>query len=493
MSGCCLQGRVPVMLLVVLLVSRSSTVCGQQPEIIYRTALSEAGQSGVCVQADHLYLTVHATLHGPLNGGFHYNGHVIGQCFDRRSGELQWQVQLPGTYEGKVLESWHDSTSLLPVATDRYVIFHNLNGMLMCCTHAGEPVWKRTWQAPDPDIKNCRMYIEDGQLLVALPSEEIAVPSDGKHPDLPFYQLHCIQIATGEDLWVSPQLITHATQYSPADWKGQRVIAASMIDLTHWKFGSGRRGFLLSVKDGQAIAEFDLPAAIPHQKNQLCNGQFLVTSPAGSRTAFQLVDPLDGSITATWTINRPDRYYAWRDEEWQLTEFVPEYTDKTLRGKGQPTPSTVHVVDSRIYFWRYDSGDICCLDTKTGESVFVEVPIQVLPGQTVWNRSEFRFTNGIRNSRDEVVNQRVGSVRGILRGGFGHTNPAWPQLVDGTLFWQGGAGVLYLIDTKQPFGPQAVSWKSIEQQACSWTFGEPGIDDASIYVRSQRELIRLAR
>jgi hypothetical protein len=53
------------------------------------------------------------------------------------------------------------------------------------------------------------------------------------------------------------------------------------------------------------------------------------------------------------------------------------------RGKGQPTPSTVHVVGDRIYFWRYDSGDIGCIDTRTGESVLVEAPIQVLSEKAI--------------------------------------------------------------------------------------------------------------
>lgn len=85
-------------------------------EILYRQPLDEAGQSGICLWKDHLYLTLHKRLDGPLSGGFCFNSDIIAQCLDRTTGRKLWQVDLPGTYAGKVLESWHDSTSLLPVA-----------------------------------------------------------------------------------------------------------------------------------------------------------------------------------------------------------------------------------------------------------------------------------------------------------------------------------------------------------------------------------------
>ena len=460
---------------------------------IYRQPLGEAGQSGVCLQGDKLFLTMHAKLEGRMKGGFFFNGNIVGQCLDKLTGKLLWSVELPGTWKGRVLESWHDSTSLLPVATDKYVIFHNLNGMLACFTHEGKPVWERKWQAPNPDIKNCRMYLHQERLLVSLPSEKIAVEENAKHPGLPFYQIHSIDLVTGKDVWVSPVLLHHATQYSLGEWKGENVIVASMIDLSHWKFKQGRKGYLLSLANGKPILSFDLPSAIPHQKNHLLQGKFLVTANARKETKFQLVDPEDSKITAEFAFEKPDRYFTWNGREYAEADFVPEYVDRTLKGKGQPTPSTVHVFEDRIYFWRYDSGDIGCIDTKTGKSILVEAPIQVLADKVVWNKVDFQFTKGILNSRDFNVNKRVGSVRGIQRGGFGHTNPAWPIRHEDKLYWQGGAGVLYVIDLNKPFTPDAFSWIATDPKGASWTFGEPAIDESGIYVRSQRDLVRITR
>jgi hypothetical protein len=294
-------------LLASLILGALLTAASLSAKIAYRQPLNEAGQSGVCLHGDRLFLTMHSKLEDQLKGGFYFNGDVVGQCFDKLSGKLLWQVELPGTWNGRVLESWHDSTSLLPVATDKYVVFHNLNGMLACFTHEGKPVWQRKWLAPNPDIKNCRMYLNQGKLLVALPSDKIAVEENAKHPALPFYQIHSINLVTGKDHWVSPVLLHHATQYALGKWKGETVIVASMIDLSHWKFKQGRKGYLLSLVDGKPILTFDLPPAIPHQKNQLINGKFLVTASARKETKFQLVDPESSKITAEFAFEKPDR------------------------------------------------------------------------------------------------------------------------------------------------------------------------------------------
>ena len=459
----------------------------------YRVPLSEAGQSGICLHGDRLFLTVHSRLEGPPKGGFYFNGNIVGQCFDKNSGKLLWEVDLPGTYAGRVLESWHDATSLLPVADDQHVVFHNLNGMLACCSHDGDLLWKRDWQAPDPDIKNCRMFLHNGQVIVALPSDRIAVPASSKHPDLPFYQIHAIDLNTGKDAWVSPTLLTHATQYNIDRWKGEPVIVASMIDLSHWKFGQVQYGYLLSLDDGRPVQTFDLPPAIPHQKNQLVRGKFLVTVQAGPKTTFKLVNPETSKVTDEFSFLQPDHYYAWTGKEFAEKSSLPEVTDRSLRGKGYPTASTVHAVGGRVYFWKYNTEHIGCVDTRTGRSVLVQVPIQVLAERTVWSSQDFQFTRGILNSAGKNVNNRIGTGRGIRRGGFGHTNPAWPIVRDQQLYWQGAAGMLYVIDHTQPFSPAAITWKSIDAIGNSWTFGEPAVDETTVYVRSQRELVRFPR
>ena len=85
---------------------------------------------------------------------------------------------------------------------------------------------------------------------------------------------------------------------------------------------------------------------------------------------------------------------------------------------------------------------------------------------------------------------RIGSVRGIQRGGFGHTNPAWPKLHDGKLYWMNGAGLSYIIDTKKTIGPVAIQWLAMNPTASAWTFGSAEVDKEAFYILSQQELVR---
>jgi hypothetical protein len=489
-----------VLALAIVNAAWSSIAFAEQPpgcglvEPLYRVPLKEAGQSGVCVQGDRLYLTIHKPLTGALKGGHFFSSDIVGQCFDKHTGKLLWEVDLPGSYAGRVLESWHDSTSLLPVADEHHVVFHNLNGKMACYSPTGELRWKRDWLAPDPDIKNSRMFLHDGCVIVALPSDRIAVAASKMHPALPFYQLRAIELATGRERWVSPTLLSHATQYSLDTWRGRRVIVASIVDLSHWKFRQGQKGYLLSLDDGRPLRTFDLPAAtIPHHKNQLCDNHFLATIKAGQRTVFQWIDPDTSAVAKEIGFEQPDENFSWNGATYsQETPFVPKFADKILRGDAFPTPSTVHVVGDRIYFWRYDSSHIGCIDLRSGKSTLVEVPIQCRADATVWNVRDFKFTSGIFNAADKKVSQRFDTVRGVTHGGFGHTNPAWPTLCGSRLFWQGGAGLLYIIDTEQPFSPAAITWHSTDGIGNAWTFGEPGLDDAHLYIRSQRDLVRFA-
>ena len=121
----------------------------------------------------------------------------------------------------------------------------------------------------------------------------------------------------------------------------------------------------------------------------------------------------------------------------------------------------------------------------------IQAPLQVRADGTAWAIDEFKFTKGIQNASGKAVNMRVGSVRGIQRGGFGQTNPGWPTLYDEKLYWVNGAGVLYVIDTIKPLSPDSFLWKSIFPLGNSWTFGPIAIGSEAIYIRSQRELIRI--
>lgn len=50
--------------------------------------------------------------------------------------------------------------------------------------------------------------------------------------------------------------------------------------------------------------------------------------------------------------------------------------------------------------------------------------------------------------------------------------------------------MLYHIDLAAEFGPERISWTSIDDTGEHW-FGQPAVIGDTIYVRSQKELVKL--
>jgi hypothetical protein len=464
---------------------------GSQSATIWRTTLPQAGQSGVCLHGDNLYLTIHAPIAAGTKG-LPKGKDIIGQCYSRKDGKLKWEVHLTGTVHGSMLEAWHDATSLVPVANDDLVVFHNLNGMLLCCGHSGNELWKRPFDAPSPDIKNSRMFLHGDTLVVALPSKEIAVQGDAKHEPLPFYQIHGIDLKTGKDRWVSPVLQSHATQYSIGAWNGKPVIATSLVDLSHWQFGKGNHGYLLSIEDGSVFQEFEIPKVNPHQKNQLVDNAFLLAPSTAGKTHLQLFSTKDGSLQTDIQFAIPDNYFSRVGNQYELEGWRPKLPCKLLQGRRYPMHSTLHAFGDKVLWFASASNSIGCYDLRTKTSTMVDVPMQVLGDREVWDVKDLDFAPGLKNSQGQVVYSRSpGSGRGPHWGGFGHMNPAWPVRQGNTLFWQGGLGTLYRIDLDGDFSPCKVKWAGISPYGGHWTFGAPAVDGEEVYLRSQLELVKI--
>jgi hypothetical protein len=473
------------------LLFQNTAVAGNTAKTIWRTTLPEAGQSGICVHGDNVYLTIHAPIQSDQKG-MPKGKDVIGQCYSRADGKLKWEVQLPGNVEGSMLEAWHDATSLFPVANEERVIFQNLSGMVLSCDHDGKVLWTRPFEAPSPDIKNSRMYLLGNTLIVALPSDELAVKAKGKYGDLPFYRMHGIDAKTGKDLWVSPVAQSHATQYSLVEWNGKPAIATSLIELSHWKFNRGNHAYFLSVKDGTPIHKFTIPKCNPHQKSQILDNNYLITHSTKGKTHFQLISPKDGSVTSDIQYALPEQYYGRVGEKYELQEWNPKFESKGLAGRRYPTHSTMHSYGNKIYYFASASPSIGCYDLATKKATMVDVPVQVLGCREIWDVKNLEFDPGVRNVKGKVVYSRsAGSGRGPHWGGFGHMNPAWPIKVGNTLYWQGGLGVLYRINLEGDFSPDKVSWAGISPEGGHWSFGAPAVVGNEVYIRSQLELVRL--
>lgn len=487
-----------MMIWVIMVFASAHAAAGPRHE--WRVPLKEGGQSGICVYGPHVYLTIHAPITSPLVGKgsriARTSANIIGQCFDAATGELKWEVQMPGTQAGSVMESWHDSTSLYPVANQDCVIFQNVNGMILACDHSGRELWQRTFQAPPPGIKNTRMFLHGDSLVVALPSETegIDVGRGAETYRLPFYQLQGIDLKSGKTRWMSKEVQTHATQYSMDTWKGKPVLLSSMINLSHYNLERESRGYLISPEDGTTIHRFKLAACEPHYKHQLIDDEFVVSVHNRKHTHFRFINPQNGEVAREFEFWQPDVYYQWNGSEYTVGEYGDVFDNKKLRGRKSPTFSTLHSFGRFLFFMPTAAPCIGCVDTKTGRTSIIDVPVQIVGGKTRWKVEDIKYSRGILNAEGTLL-RGLADIRGPMWGGFGHVNPANPLRHGDSLFWQGGIGVLYRIDIDRKFSgvtPDNISWVGIADEGSDWCFGRPAaLNENTVFLRSQRQLVRI--
>ncbi|MEM7010667.1 MAG: PQQ-binding-like beta-propeller repeat protein [Verrucomicrobiota bacterium] len=468
-----------------------SAVAGNDPaEVVWRTPLKEVGQSGVCVHGDQLFLTVHTPIEG--EGKNFRKSDIIGQCFDKNTGQLLWEVPLPGVEEYLVLDSWRsDTTTITPLADDKRVVFHNLAGLLLGCDTNGEVLWERPFQPPPKKVPNHggRLYLHDGLLIVALPDEDA-----GGHR----YRLHGIDPATGEDRWVSEAPQHHASHYSLQPWRGEMVVASSITNLSHYKFGKPF-GFLISPRTGEILEKFDLPNASGAHKHQLHQDAFLVPVRFPSKkenkekTSYRFVDPRTGETTWDLTFAYPETWYTWTGEAHEIRPYEEKFIHRYLTNRKVPTYGTVHLFDGRIFYLSLVSPSIGCIDIETKKVAMIDIPMQAYNGKVGWDDEEVDYLNGaIHNAAGKVVSTRgKRELRGPHWAGFGHLCPPHPVRTDDFVYWQGGIGILYRIDLTGEFTPDKISWTAIDDTQRLWTWGSPGVDSDGVYVRSQLALTRL--
>src|ERR1700753_397692 len=77
--------------------------------IVWKTALPNAGQSGIAVWGDRLFLTTFD------EGEIKTSGAILGLCVDAKTGKILWTVKLNGPTKSPMMYAYSDSTSPTPV------------------------------------------------------------------------------------------------------------------------------------------------------------------------------------------------------------------------------------------------------------------------------------------------------------------------------------------------------------------------------------------
>lgn len=173
--------------------------------ILWRTPLPEAGQSGIAVSKQLLFLT---TMKPLKDATALKQGHdIVGYAVDRKTGKILWTVDLPGTEDVDYAYGFSDSTSPTPLTDGKHVWFYNASGSLGCYDFKGNQVWLRRWKPTTgrPFNKQFEPILYQNTLLNVEPRDE----GDPKREPDPWNYLRGIDKTTGKTLWVAEDSLTH--------------------------------------------------------------------------------------------------------------------------------------------------------------------------------------------------------------------------------------------------------------------------------------------
>ncbi|MDA0372345.1 MAG: PQQ-binding-like beta-propeller repeat protein [Planctomycetota bacterium] len=178
--------------------------------IAWRTPLPSAGQSGICVSGDRLYLSCLAPW-DPGSGdepNRPFSTDVIGLCVEATSGAILWQVDVPGEVESPNLYAYSDSSSPTPCTDGERVFFVNASGGIACCSPDGDVLWRRSWRPWSisdgyPFNKQFEPFVA-GHCLVNLEPRDADDPRAAKGWNF----LRGLDARTGETQWIADDATT---------------------------------------------------------------------------------------------------------------------------------------------------------------------------------------------------------------------------------------------------------------------------------------------
>ena len=111
--------------------------------VVWRTPLPAAGQSGIAIWGDRLFLT---TFEPYVPGAPKFSATILGHAVDAKTGKILWSVRLEGSVKSPIAYAYSDSTSPTPVTDGKHVWFTNASGIMACFDMQGKQVWQHTWK-----------------------------------------------------------------------------------------------------------------------------------------------------------------------------------------------------------------------------------------------------------------------------------------------------------------------------------------------------------
>lgn len=453
--------------------------------ILWKQTLPEAGQSGIAIVGDKLFLTVKKPLPDGAPKETPSTADELGLCLDARTGKILWQILVPGTKSQTYISMFISEPT--PVADETRVWFITSNGGMVCTDHNGKELWKRVFDVdPLHNAQFSQPMIVDGKIIhVALKEPLTGTLNLSKNSGKgPWSCLHAYDAATGKPLWKSEAATAVFSAPGFAKMGAQTV-------LFHGRGGPHNppetpHGFSLSSADtGKTIWNCDVKSGLSFFPAHLDEQHAFVFD---TNKLLQL-DLKTGQAGRSFDLAQHADWYH-RNPSSQKIELQQ---GAKFAGGAHPSYHSSILLGSHLLFMSHNHPSIGRVNVETGKVEYLHVPYQVVrkpqaADQTLWDKH-------IGSTPTNARGMDVSGDKRELHSGWGHVTVPAPIAVNGKVYFVTMIGTVYVVDANaKNFDGTALQWVGdLGPAAQTWTLASLSYANGHLYARTLKEVVCIGK
>lgn len=472
--------------------------------IRWRTSMPEAGMSNVTIWQDRVFTTTHVPIQSLEEKEAVTD--IIGFCLDANSGEVLWQVTLPGSAFISLAGGFTDGTVFAPICDGEHVWFFNRCGSMGCYALDGKQIWLREWtprfkhnnrQAEPYLVGDTILYVEVANKQEGAKIQKWAAPGrTSKGTDVPegiderevWTYIHGIDKRTGQVVW-REQVGTsiHNTPVVGYTASGKPAVSHARGG-PHGPLEKPYGQSLTSLaagEEGKTLWSTPLPEYDPSFSCHW-NEEFVFGFHSGKHVVFD---------TATGKLLREQPLYEnatlWKYEP--VRESWSKQTGVAVKaGKGHPNTNQANlVIDDRHWFLSHNFHYLGCVDVMTGQVTYLELPAQLMPSPDHRDRDVWLWTKGNPDNRPLNASGFAVGDKGHNGTGWGHISAASPTRVGRYLYLPVVTGTVYVIDAQaETLSPDSiVAINDLGPGGETWTLASLTYTGGRLYAHTMKEIL----